>query len=53
MMSLREELLAIDGVIDAQVDDSDRPGGVKVRLGSGADADTIGSRVQQVLAHTV
>ncbi|NNK92441.1 MAG: hypothetical protein HKO87_08405 [Acidimicrobiia bacterium] len=50
MMSLREELLAIDGVIDAQVDDSDRPGGVKVRLGSGADADTVGSRVQQVLA---
>ncbi|MBT8211878.1 MAG: hypothetical protein KJN71_01900 [Acidimicrobiia bacterium] len=49
-MSLREELLAIDGVIDAQVDDAARPGGVKVRLDTGANADTVGSMVQEVLA---
>lgn len=50
MMSLRDELLAIDGVLDAEVDDALSPGGVKVRLESGADASSVGSRVQEVLA---
>jgi hypothetical protein len=49
--SLRDELVAIDGVAEAEVDDStDAPAGVRVRLDSDADARLVGMEVQRVLA---
>jgi len=49
--SLRDELEAIDGVAEAEVDDStDAPAGVRVRLDSDADARLVGMEVQRVLA---
>jgi hypothetical protein len=49
--SLREELLALDGVAEAEVDESaDSPSGVRVRLEPDADARIVGIEVQRVLA---
>lgn len=49
--SLRDELLALDGVAEAEVDDSAHsPSGVRVRLEPDADARLVGIEVQRVLA---
>lgn len=50
--TLRDELLAVAGVAEAEVDavDSDAPAGVRVRLAPDADADAVGEAVQQILA---
>jgi len=49
--SLREELLALPGVAEAEVDEhGDSPSGVRVRLLPDADARAVGAEVQRVLA---
>jgi hypothetical protein len=49
--SLREELLALPGVAEAEVDEADdAPSGVRVRLLPDADARAVGAEVQRVLA---
>jgi len=49
--SLREELMSLDGVAGADVDESqDSPSGVRVRLEPDADARIVGVEVQRVLA---
>jgi hypothetical protein len=49
--SLREELLALPGVAEAEVDEQgDAPSGVRVRLLPDADARAVGAEVQRVLA---
>lgn len=49
--SLREELLALPGVADAEVDESgDTPSGVRVKLSPQADARRVGVEVQRILA---
>ncbi len=50
-MTLREQLLAIEGIATADLDgDHENPAGVRVRLAPGADADAVGREVQRVLA---
>lgn len=50
-MTLREQLLAIEGIAAADLDGGDdNPAGVRVRLAPGADADAVGREVQRVLA---
>jgi hypothetical protein len=49
--SLREELLALPGVAEAEVDGGDAaPAGVRIRLAADADAAAVGTEVQRVLA---
>jgi hypothetical protein len=49
--SLREELMALPGIADAEVDAEDgSPSGVRVRLRPDADPQKIGAMVQRVLA---
>ena len=49
--SLREQLLALPGVAEAEVDGDDgAPLGVRIRLASEADAESVGGEVQRVLA---
>jgi hypothetical protein len=49
--SLRDELLALPGVADAEVDESgDSPSGVRVKLAADADARRVGVEVQRILA---
>lgn len=49
--SLRDDLLALPGVAEAEVDgDGTSPAGVRVRLAAGADAGPVGVEVQRVLA---
>lgn len=49
--NLREELMSLDGVAGAEVDESqDSPSGVRVRLEPDADARIVGVEVQRVLA---
>lgn len=49
--SLREELMALPGVADAEVEaDGEITSGVRVRLHPDADADRVGAGVQRVLA---
>lgn len=49
--SLREQLLALPGVAEAEVDGDDgAPLGVRIRLSSEADAESVGGEVQRVLA---
>ena len=49
--SLRDELMQLAGVADAEVDDgADSPTGVRVRLEPDADARLVGVEVQRVLA---
>lgn len=49
--SLRDELMALPGVADAEVDESEEaPSGVRVRLEPDADARAVGAEVQRVLA---
>jgi len=49
--SLREELMELDGVAEAEVDEAaDSPSGVRVRLEPDADARLVGVEVQRVLA---
>lgn len=51
MESLREELLALPGVADAEIDLSgDNPSGVKIRLTADADADAVGAEVSRIFA---
>ena len=48
--ALRDELLALAGVDDAEVDITDEaPSGVRVRLSANADATVVGQEVQRVL----
>ncbi|HSM02602.1 MAG TPA: hypothetical protein VK960_09235 [Acidimicrobiia bacterium] len=48
---LREQLRALPGVADAEVDSDDgSPSGIRVRLHPDADPDRVGAEVQQVLA---
>jgi len=48
---LRDELLALAGVAEAEIDDGgDTPSGVRIRLTPDADARTVGVEVQRVLA---
>jgi hypothetical protein len=48
---LREELLALPGVADAEVDEAgDTPSGVRVKLSPDADAGRVGVEVQRILA---
>lgn len=50
-LSLREELLALTGVAEAEVDgEDDAPAGVRIRLAPEADAGAVGAEVQRVLA---
>jgi hypothetical protein len=50
-LSLREELLALPGVAEAEVDGDDAaPSGVRVRLAPEADAEAVGAEVQGLLA---
>ena len=49
--SLREELMAVPGVAEAEVDESGtNPSGVRVRLAPDADAQSVGIEVQRILA---
>jgi len=49
--SLREELMALPGVADAEVDEgSESPSGVRVKLSADADARRVGVEVQRILA---
>ena len=49
--SLREQLLALPGVAEAEVDGGDAaPAGVRIRLATDADAAAVGAEVQRVLA---
>lgn len=49
--SLRDELLAVPGVAEAEVDESGtNPSGVRVRLAPEADAQAVGIEVQRILA---
>lgn len=49
--SLRDELMALPGIADAEVDAEDgSPSGVRVRLQPDADPQVIGAMVQRVLA---
>lgn len=49
--SLRDELMALPGIADAEVDAEDgSPSGVRVRLRPDADPQAIGAMVQRVLA---
>jgi hypothetical protein len=49
--SLRDELMALPGITNAEVDAEDgSPSGVRVRLRSDADPQVIGAMVQRVLA---
>jgi len=49
--SLREELMELDGVAEAEVDEAaESPSGVRVRLEADADARLVGVEVQRVLA---
>jgi len=48
--ALRDELMAVDGVADAEVDESGATAGVKVRLTAEADADRVGEEVQRILS---
>jgi len=49
--SLREELMGLDGVAEAEVDETaESPSGVRVRLEADADARLVGVEVQRVLA---
>jgi len=49
--SLQEQLLALPGVAEAEVDGDDGAlVGVRVRLAAGVDAETVGAEVQRVLA---
>jgi len=49
--SLREELMALPGVADAEVDEGgDSPSGVRVKLSADADARRVGVEVQRILA---
>ena len=49
--SLRDELMALPGVAEAEVDASGQsPSGVRVRLAADADAKLVGVEVQRVLA---
>jgi hypothetical protein len=52
METLRRELMTLDGVAAAEVDDgaAAEPSGVRVRLMPGADARAVGVQVQRVLA---
>ena len=48
--SLREQLLALAGVAEAEVDGDDAaPLGVRIRLAPGVDAEAVGAEVQRVL----
>lgn len=48
---LRRQLLEVTGVADAEVDDGDEgPTGVKVRLSPDADAESVATDVQRILA---
>ncbi len=49
--SLRQELLSLPGVAEAEVDESgDSPSGVRVKLSPDADARRVGVEVQRILA---
>lgn len=49
--SLREQLLALPGVAEAEVDGGDdAPLGVRIRLAPEVDAESVGAEVQRVLA---
>lgn len=49
--SLREQLLALPGVAEAEVDgDDEAPAGVRIRLAPEAQAEIVGREVQRVLA---
>ena len=49
--SLREQLLALPGVAEAEVDGDDTALlGVRIRLAPGVDAEAVGAEVQRVLA---
>lgn len=50
--SLRAELMAIDGIAAAELEGNEEaPLGVRVQLAAGADAETVGVAVEQVLAN--
>jgi len=50
-LSLREQLLALPGVAEAEVDGEDAaPAGVRIHLAPDADAAAVGAEVQQVLS---
>jgi len=50
-LSLREQLLALPGVAEAEVNGEDAaPAGVRIRLAPDADAAAVGAEVQQVLS---
>lgn len=50
-LSLRERLLAVAGVAEAEIDgEEDAPSGVRIRLAPDADAAEVGAEVQRVLA---
>lgn len=50
-LSLREQLLALPGVAEAEVDgDDSAPSGVRIRLAPQARAEVVGSEVQRLLA---
>ena len=48
---LRDELMALPGVAEAEVDESgESPSGVRIRLEPDADAKMVGAEVQRVLS---
>lgn len=52
LMSLEAELLAVDGVAEAEVDlESDGPIGLKISIVPGADSATVAQQVSEVLAN--